>query len=91
MMIKRLVAVLAFALPLATTVTTAAYAGDAEYCQALVQKYHAFITKYSGHSPNPGTADGQVAVDQCLSGNPAGIPVLEQKLRDAKVELPSRG
>jgi hypothetical protein len=88
MITKKLLVALAFALTLATT--TSAYAGDVEYCQALVQKYHQFITKYNGHSPNPGTADGQVAVDQCQSGNPAGIPVLEQKLRDAKVELPKR-
>lgn len=84
---KRLAIALALALPF---VTTAAHADDVSYCQALVAKYRAFITKYSGHSPNPGTADGNVAADQCMSGNPAGIPVLEQKLRDAKVDLPSR-
>ena len=31
-----------------------------------------------------------VALDQCKTGNPAGIPVLEQKLRDLKIDLPSR-
>jgi len=82
-----LAVVLALVLPV---VTTAAHADDAAYCKALVAKYRAFIIKTGGHSPSPGTADGSVAVDQCLSGNPAGIPVLEQKLRDAKIDLPSR-
>ncbi|WP_296330658.1 hypothetical protein [Reyranella sp.] len=31
-----------------------------------------------------------VALDQCKNGNPAGIPVLEHKLRDLKIELPPR-
>jgi hypothetical protein len=31
-------------------------------------------------------------MDQCKTGNTAaGIPVLEQKLRNAKVDLPPRG
>ena len=30
--------------------------------------------------------------EQCKAGNTAsGIPVLEQKLRDARIDLPSRG
>jgi len=88
MLAKRLAVILALALPFATT---AARADDLAYCQALATKYRAFIVKSGGHSPNPGTADANVAIDQCQSGNPAGIPVLEQKLRDAKIELPSRG
>ena len=43
-------------------------------------------------SAGTGTIDGSVAIEQCKAGNTAsGIPVLEQKLRDAKVDLPPRG
>ena len=46
----------------------------------------------SGRSPMPESADVRVAMDQCKSGKAtAGIPVLEQKLRNAKVDLPPRG
>ena len=39
-----------------------------------------------------GLVDGRVAVEQCKTGNAvAAIPVLEQKLRNAKIALPPRG
>ena len=66
-------------------------ADDVAYCQALAAKYQATLVKTSGHSPNPGTAEGNVAAYQCSQGNTAGIPVLERKLRDGKIELPARG
>jgi hypothetical protein len=67
---------------------------DADYCRALTQKYEAYVsgsTSVSGaHILN--TVDGNVAVLQCETGNTAsGIPVLERKLRDAKIDLPARG
>ena len=70
-----------------------AQADDAAYCSALIEKYYRYVIKmYGGHSPNTGSLDGQVAVEQCRAGNTAaGIPVLEQKLRDSRVELPARG
>jgi hypothetical protein len=38
----------------------------------------------------PGALDGQVAVEQCKAGDTAdGIPTLERKLQDAKINLPS--
>ncbi len=82
---------LAIALALACPCAASAQADDAAYCRALVEKYQAFYVKLYGHSPRPGPVDGNVAAEQCLAGNPAGIPVLEQKLRDAKVDLPPRG
>lgn len=67
-------------------------ADDVAYCQALAAKYETHIVRMmSGHYRDPGTADGAVAVSQCSRGNTAGIPVLERKLRDAKIELPPRG
>jgi hypothetical protein len=66
---------------------------DADYCKALGDKYQTYVANMqSGRSPMPESADIRVAMDQCKSGNTtAGIPVLEQKLRNAKVELPPRG
>jgi hypothetical protein len=66
-------------------------AGDAAYCNALAQKYQAYVgNAASGGSRGAPTLDAQVAIEQCKS-NPAGaIPVLEGKLRDARIDLPVR-
>ncbi len=66
---------------------------DAAYCKALMQKYEVYIfTTSVGRSPGVGTVDGSVAIEQCKAGNTAtGIPVLEKKLRNARIDLPSRG
>lgn len=86
--ITALMAVSAFALPFGAS----GQSSDAAYCAALIQQYQKFLTRMSGHSPNPGTVDGSVAVEQCRSGNTAaGIPVLERRLRDAGIDLPKRG
>ncbi len=85
--ILRLSLALALVLPFAA----ASHADDASYCRALAGKYQANLVKSSGHNPNPGTADANVAADQCLRGDTAGIPVLELKLRNAKIDLPARG
>ena len=68
----------------------AAQTNDAAYCKALAQKYETYLaTMASGRMPE--SADGRVAIDQCSSSNPAaGIPVLEQKLRNARIDLPPR-
>jgi hypothetical protein len=66
---------------------------DADYCRALTTRYQAFVGGVErGHNPQPAPVDAQTAIEQCKAGNTAaGIPVLEQKLRDAKVDLPKRG
>lgn len=66
---------------------------DADYCKALGDKYKTYVSNMqSGRSPMPEPADVQVAVDNCKSGNTAaGIPVLEQRLKNAKIDLPPRG
>ncbi len=79
------------ALALMLPFSTVAHADDVTYCQALAAKYQATLVKLSGHNPNPGTAEGNMAAYQCSQGNTAGIPVLERKLRDGKIELPARG
>lgn len=85
--IRSLVVLLAASLPVAAV----AQSDDAAYCDALIQQYNRYVIKVGSH-PNTGSVDGQVAVAQCRAGNTAaGIPVLEQKLRNAGVELPRRG
>ena len=66
---------------------------DADYCKALTQKYETYISNLAvGRSGGPGTVDGNVAIAQCKDGNTAaGIPVLERKLRDARIDLPPHG
>ena len=67
-----------------------AQVSDATYCRRLTARYEAFVENMNGHSQQPGGLDGQVAVEQCKEGNTAaGIPVLERKLRDAKVACPT--
>jgi hypothetical protein len=78
---------IACALPFAAL----AQSDDAAYCKALIQSYQRYVIKTGGHSPNTGSLDGQVAIEHCHAGDTSGIPVLEQKLRGAGVELPGRG
>jgi hypothetical protein len=69
-----------------------AQTSDADYCKALTQKYETYVSNMSvGRSAGSGTIDASVAISQCRDGNTAGIPVLEKKLRDARIDLPPRG
>jgi len=74
-------------------VVVSAQTGDAAYCRALGDKYQTYVSNMqSGRSPMPESPDVGIAIDQCSKGNTAaGIPVLEQKLRNARVDLPPRG
>lgn len=74
-----------------SAVSTAASArmDDAAYCQALIKKYYSYAPAH--RSEMAGGVEVNVAIEQCRTGNPAGgIPVLEKKLRDAKLDLPPR-
>lgn len=83
------------AIAVATLLPSLAFAqtNDAAYCKALGQKYETYVANMtSGRAPMPESPDVRIAMDQCRSGNTAaGIPVLEQKLKNAKVDLPPRG
>jgi hypothetical protein len=74
-------------------VSTAARADDASYCKALGDKYMTYVSNMqAGRSPMPESPDVRIAIEQCNKGNTAaGIPVLEQKLRNARIDLPPRG
>ena len=72
---------------------TAAQAGA--YCSRLAQMYGEYVGSvggYLGGVPTGGEAadlDTRVAIANCQDGNyAAGIPVLQQKLRDARVTVP---
>ena len=66
---------------------------DVEYCKALGDKYRTYVANpQSGRSPMPDPAEVQNAIDQCAKGNTAaGIPVLERRLKNARIDLPPRG
>ena len=66
---------------------------DASYCKALAEKYETYLNNMtSGRSPQQDSVDGRVALEQCRKGKrAAAIPVLERKLRNAKIDLPPRG
>jgi len=71
--------------------------GDLAYCQRLVTQYTTYVGSVGGTLGGtsdrgaPADLDAKVAIAQCQEGNPRpAIPVLEQKLRDARVAVPSR-
>ena len=71
--------------------------GDAAYCRSLVSRYTTYVGSVGGslggNSDRGGRADldAKVAIAQCQEGNTGpAIPVLEEKLRDAKVAVPPR-
>lgn len=85
--LKWLMPLVAVGFPLAAS----AQVSDATYCRRLTARYEAFVENMHGHSMQPGSLDGHVAVAQCQAGDTAdGIPVLELKLQDARVNLPGR-
>jgi hypothetical protein len=80
-------------LVLTAAVPASAQSNDAAYCTALVDKYqHYLSTSATGrHLGVDQNVSARVAIDKCNAGDFSGIPVLEQELRNAKLELPSRG
>lgn len=84
---------LAMAVAACAPVAALAQSGDAAYCKALAEKYETYLNNMtSGRSPQQDSVDGRVALEQCKAGNTvAAIPVLEQKLRNAKIDLPPHG
>ena len=79
-------------LALAAAIPASAQSNDATYCNALIGKYQQYLGsngsgKHAGVDQN---ATARAAIDKCNAGDFSGIPVLEQELRNAKLELPSR-
>ena len=70
-------------------------AQGAAYCSKLSQAYAEYVGTVGGYLGGVSTGgeaadlDARVAIAQCQDGNYAsGIPVLQQKLRDARVTVP---
>jgi hypothetical protein len=87
-------AALALAVPAAAQAQSTSSAADLRYCAALSDKYARYvgISEFSTRrGAGRGTAEDHLAVARCQEGDAASaIPVLERKLRDAKVDLPAR-
>ena len=72
---------------------TAAQAGA--YCSRLASMYGEYVANVGAYlggiaaGGEPADLDARVAIANCQDGNyAAGIPVLQQKLRDARVTVP---
>jgi hypothetical protein len=78
-------------LALAAAVPASAQSNDATYCNALANKYqHYLSTNATGrHLGVDQNASARVAIDKCNAGDYSGIPVLEQELKNAKLDLPA--
>jgi hypothetical protein len=70
-------------------------AQGAAYCSKLSQTYAEYVGTVGGYLGGVTTGgeaadlDARVAISQCQDGDYAsGIPVLQQKLRDARVTVP---
>ena len=85
--IKALPAIALFSLPIATF----AQSSDADDCKALVAKYEQYLDMDSKRGQQPISLDVRTGVEKCKAGDPAGIPVIEKALKDAKFTLPPRG
>ena len=88
------IAAMSLALPVAASAQTDSKASDARYCEALTTKYQAFLGSLGSGKRSGQDTDvaAKLAIEKCQKGDTAaGIPVLEGKLKDAKIELPPRG
>jgi hypothetical protein len=77
-----------------SSAASAQTAADARYCDKLVGLYRNYVNNPEDPRPTfqSPVASHESAIANCKAGNTAaGIPVLEQVLRDHKFTLPSRG
>ena len=72
-------------------VAASAQSADSSYCAALAQKYDQYLDMKTGHTQQPQSLDARAAVEKCKAGDASGIPAIEKALRNAKIDLPSRG
>jgi hypothetical protein len=67
---------------------------DVAYCKQLAGSYEEYVgrsEKSADKDDRRGNLSGQVAVTQCDQNTADSIRTLEQQLKDAKVDLPTRG
>jgi len=79
-------------LALAAALPASAQSNEQTYCNVLVGEYQHYLANNgsSAHAGVDNNSAARVAIDKCNAGDYSGIPVLEQELRAAKLELPSR-
>lgn len=64
---------------------------DTVYCSTLTKKYNQYLNETVGQGGPATSLDGHVAIEQCSGSNTkASIFILEQKLNNAKIDLPKR-
>ena len=69
-----------------------AQSADSNYCTALSATYDKYVNDpVGGRGNQPANVTISRAKQQCASNPAAGIPVLEQALKDRRVSLPPRG
>jgi hypothetical protein len=79
---------IALALP---ALAAPARADDASYCRALSELGNHYLITNTGDGRAMPDLNTAIAIDECRKGNfAAGIPVLEQKLRNNGFTLPKR-
>jgi hypothetical protein len=80
------------ALPVLVALGATSQSADSQYCTALSTKYDRYVNNPGmGRGSQPPNARIDEAKSQC-GGNPGyAIPILEQALKDARVDLPPRG
>lgn len=71
-------------------------AADMKYCSALVDRYVTYVGSSEFSPQTPGTSrtdpEARFAISRCQQGDTAtAIPILELRLRNAKINLPARG
>ena len=64
---------------------------DAKYCQALAEKYDAYLETAGDKGGRATPVEVTVAMDKCKSDPASAIPVLERQLKAAKLTLPPHG
>jgi hypothetical protein len=84
--LKGVVAIAAISLP----GLAFAQSSDAAYCKALVDQYEHYLNSGLRFGEQPQSLQSKTSAAECRAGDPRGIPGLEQALRDAKIDLPSR-
>jgi hypothetical protein len=86
-----LIAGMALSLPLASAVA-ASRTSDAKYCDALIGRYNAYASNLADwhRSGRSNASEVNAAIASCQAGDTAaGIPTLENALRNVGIGLPA--
>jgi len=84
--------ILTTVLALAFAAPASAQSNDVAYCKVLSGKYQDYVARSSGRHEGVDTnAEARMAIDKCRAGDASGIPVLEQALKNAGLDLPKHG